>query len=251
MANFNINPQEESKLKKCRMFFNRGFLVSITDKNNDLILSPYMISNFSIDDKKIFITVYDIIQEDNIERKFDSLLKGFWVFKPKVKITLIKLNAENEEVYSITYNKCRLKKYHGKNFTYKGNDPHQWYLEFSYNTKTIVKNDKYNFSKYSDEFKEINADCKPIDDKEISKKEIEILKNSNKMLEEAAEKVRSTRKLNSRQKDEKITEINNPKNENKKMVNNIYGSQFKDFNLNELEKKLEKQISDLENKKYK
>ena len=37
--------------------------------------------------------------------------------------------------------KCKLKKYHGKNFTYKGNDPHQWYLELSFANKEILKNE--------------------------------------------------------------------------------------------------------------
>ena len=79
-------------------------------------------------------------QKMNIEEELDSLLKGFWFFKEKVTITLSKLDPMNKEVYCVSYDDCRLNKYHGKNFTYKANDPHQWYLEFTFKTKNSKKN---------------------------------------------------------------------------------------------------------------
>ena len=109
MIKENIDPKvEEEKLKRCKIFSNRGFMATVRKKDGTVLFYPHMISNFSIDNNKIFITVYDIIQKMNIEEELDSLLKGFWFFKEKVTITLSKLDAMNKEVYCVSYNDCRL-----------------------------------------------------------------------------------------------------------------------------------------------
>lgn len=242
-----IDPQiEEDKLKQCQMFTNRGFMVTITKSDGTALFYPHMISNFSIDTKKIFITIYDLIQALNVEEELDELSKGFCFFKKNVKITLHKLDPMNEEVYRIEYNKCKLKKYHGKNFTYKANDPHQWYLEFTFSSKNVIKNKNYIFNSGNNTPKLTKSDYK-----KMAKKEIAILQNSNKMLEEAADKVRGTHKLNQSQKNERITNINSAKTENETVAMKYYGKTLQDVDFDEIEKTIETQITKIENKIYK
>lgn len=241
MRNTEINVQlEEEKLKKCRMFTNRGFMVTIARDNDNILFYPHMISNFSIDGNRIFVTLYDIVQMINIESELDKLLKGFWFLKEKLKITLFKLDSLNEIVYNIVYEGCKLKKYHGKNFTYKSNDPHQWYLEFTFNKKKIVKNNKHEF-KFDDEPKLTQSDYK-----KMSRKDIEILRNTNKMLEEAASKIKNTSKLNQLQKNEKILEIDNAKAENENALQKYYSKRIQGFDLKEIERNIEQEMTRFE-----
>ena len=240
MIKENIDPKvEEEKLKRCRMFSNRGFMATVRKKDGTVLFYPHMISNFSIDSNKIFITVYDIIQKMNIEEELDSLLKGFWIFKEKVTITLSKLDPMNKEVYCVSYNDCRLNKYHGKNFTYKANDSHQWYLEFTFKTKNSKKNKLYTF-----DGKEVTHNIT----QEGVKKETAVINSSNKMLDEAADKAQSTHKLPQSQKDKKIIEGHNAIVENKQITKRHYGNNLQKLDFNEIEKALENQIAKLENK---
>ena len=240
MIKENIDPKvEEEKLKRCRMFSNRGFMATVRKRDGTVLFYPHMISNFSIDNNKIFITVYDIIQKMNIEEELDSLLKGFWFFKEKVTITLSKLDPMNKEVYCVSYNDCRLNKYHGKNFTYKANDSHQWYLEFTFKTKNSKKNKLYTF-----DGKEVTHNIT----QEGVKKETAVINSSNKMLDEAADKAQSTHKLPQSQKDKKIIEGHNAIVENKQITKRHYGNNLQKLDFNEIEKALENQIAKLENK---
>ena len=240
MIKENIDPKvEEEKLKRCRMFSNRGFMATVRKRDGTVLFYPHMISNFSIDNNKIFITVYDIIQKMNIEEELDSLLKGFWIFKEKVTITLSKLDPLNKEVYCVSYNDCRLNKYHGKNFTYKANDSHQWYLEFTFKTKNSKKNKLYTF-----DGKEVTHNIT----QEGVKKETAVINSSNKMLDEAADKAQSTHKLPQSQKDKKIIEGHNAIVENKQITKRHYGNNLQKLDFNEIEKALENQIAKLENK---
>ena len=240
MIKENIDPKvEEEKLKRCKMFSNSGFMATVRKKDGTVLFYPYMISNFSIDNNKIFITVYDIIQKMNIEEELDNLLKGFWFFKKKVTITLSKLDPMNKEVYCVSYNDCRLNKYHGKNFTYKANDSHQWYLEFTFKTKNSKNNKLYTF-----DGKEVTHNIT----QEGVKKETAVINSSNKMLDEAADKVQSTYKLPQSQKDKKIIEDHNAIVENKQTIKKYYGNNLQKLDFNEIEKTLENQIAKLENK---
>ena len=240
MIKENIDPKvEEEKLKHCKIFSNRGFMATVRKKDGTVLFYPHMISNFSIDSNKIFITVYDVIQKMNIEEELDSLLKGFWIFKEKVTITLSKLDPMNKEVYCVSYNDCRLNKYHGKNFTYKANDSHQWYLEFTFKTKNSKKNKLYTF-----DGKEVTHNIT----QEGVKKETAVINSSNKMLDEAADKAQSTHKLPQSQKDKKIIEGHNAIVENKQITKRHYGNNLQKLDFNEIEKALENQIAKLENK---
>lgn len=239
---------EEYKLRQCRMFTNRGFMVTVLDDDGNMIFSPYMVSNFSIDGNKIFITVYDLIQHINIEQKLDELCKGFWIFKKKLSVILMRLDSENKEVYSIRYEKCKLKKYHGKNFTYKGNDPHQWYLELSFANKEILKNENFKFVTIEDKI-----DCIPLQEelkndsyakrhKRYTKKEVEILKNSNRMLDDAAKMVKNSNKLTLSEKMNKLKEIKNAKAENEESA-----MKFFNVNIENIERNLVDELNNLEN----
>ena len=240
MIKENIDPKvEEEKLKRCRMFSNRGFMATVRKRDGTVLFYPHMISNFSIDNNKIFITVYDIIQKMNIEEELDSLLKGFWFFKKKVTITLSKLDPMNKEVYCVNYSGCSLNKYHGKNFTYKANDSHQWYLEFTFKSKNYKKNKLYTF-----DGKEVTHNIT----QEGVKKETTVINSSNKMLDEAADKAQSTHKLPQSQKDKKIIEDHNAIVENKQTIKKYYGNNLQKLDFNEIEKALENQIAKLENK---
>lgn len=244
---------EECKLKQCRMFTNRGFMVTVLDDDGNIVFSPYMISNFSIDGNKIFITVYDLIQHINIEQKLDELCKGFWIFKKQLSVVLMRLDAENKEVYSVRYEKCKLKKYHGKNFTYKGNDPHQWYIELSFGRKEILKNENFNFVTIENKIddiptqEELNNKFYVQRHKRYTKKEAEILKNSNRMLDDAAEKVKNSKKLTLSEKSEKLKEIKNAKAENEESAMQFLNVDIKYDKLKNLEKDLVEELNDLEN----
>ena len=239
---------EEYKLRQCRMFTNRGFMVTVLDDDGNMIFSPYMVSNFSIDGNKIFITVYDLIQQINIEQKLDELCKGFWIFKKKLSVILMRLDSENKEVYSIRYEKCKLKKYHGKNFTYKGNDPHQWYLELSFANKEILKNENFKFVTIEDKIdgiysqEELKNDFYTKRHKRYTKKEVEILKNSNRMLDDAAKMVKNSNKLTLSEKMNKLKEIKNAKAENEESA-----MKFFNVNIENIERNLVDELNNLEN----
>ena len=240
MIKENINLQtEDEKLKHCKIFSNSGFMVTVREKNGTVLFYPHMISNFSIDNNKIFITVYDIIQKMNIEEELDSLLKGFWFFKEKVTITLSKLDAMNKEVYCVSYNDCRLNKYHGKNFTYKANDSHQWYLEFTFKTKNSKKNKSYTFDS-----KEATRNIT----QERVKKETSFINNPNKTLDEVVDKVQPIHKSAQSQRYEKITEDHNAIVENEQSIKKRSANKLQKIDFKEIEKALEKQIIELENK---
>ena len=239
---------EEYKLRQCRMFTNRGFMVTVLDDDGNMIFSPYMVSNFSIDGNKIFITVYDLIQHINIEQKLDELCKGFWIFKKKLSVILMRLDSENKEVYSIRYEKCKLKKYHGKNFTYKGNEPHQWYLELSFANKEILKNENFKFVTIEDKIdcipsqEELKNDSYAKRHKRYTKKEVEILKNSNRMLDDAAKMVKNSNKLTLSEKMNKLKEIKNAKAENEESA-----MKFFNVNIENIERNLVDELNNLEN----
>lgn len=247
---------EEFKLKQCRMFTNRGFMVTILDDDGKTIFSPYMVSNFSTDRNKIFITVYDLIQYTNIEEKLDELCKGFWILKPQLTIVLMRLDSENKEVYSVKYEKCKLKKYHGKNFTYKGNEPHQWYLEFSFGNKEIINNGNFNFvaiqSKMDDISTQEEMNNKVAQKTPIyrharhAKKEVKILKNSNRMLDDAAEKVKSNKRLTDYDKVDELKEISDVKSENEEKAMKFLNVNIKYDKLKSIEKEIESTLSELE-----
>ena len=240
MIKENIDPKvEEEKLKRCKMFSNSGFMATVRKRDGTVLFYPHMISNFSIDNNKIFITVYDIIQKMNIEEELDSLLKGFWFFKEKVTLTLSKLDPTNKEVYCINYSGCRLNKYHGKNFTYKANDSHQWYLEFTFKTKNSKKNKSYTFDS-----KESAHNIT----QERVKKETAIINNPNKILDEVVDKVQSIHKSAQSQRYEKITEDHNAIVENEQSIKKRSANKLQKIDFKEIEKALEKQIIELENK---
>lgn len=248
---------EEQKLKQCRMFTNRGFMVTILDDDGKTIFSPYMVSNFSTDRNKIFITVYDLIQYTNIEEKLDELCKGFWLLRPQLTIVLMRLDSENKEVYCVKYEKCKLRKYHGKNFNYKGNEPHQWYLEFSFGNKEIIKNGNFNFVAIQSKIDDISIQEEMNNRKTAQKtsiprharyvkKEAEILKNSNRMLDDAAEKVKSNKRLTDSDKVEKLKEISDAKAENEEKAMKFLNVNIKYDKLKSIEKEIESTLSELE-----
>ena len=240
MIKENINLQtEDEKLKHCKIFSNSGFMVTVRKKDGTVLFYPHMISNFSIDSNKIFITVYDVIQKMNIEEELDSLLKGFWIFKEKVTITLSKLDPMNKEVYCINYSGCRLNKYHGKNFTYKANDPHQWYLEFTFKTKNSKKNKSYTFD---------SKETAHSITQESVKKETTIINNPNKILDEVVDKVQPIHKSAQSQRYEKIIEDHNAIVDNVQSIKKRYGNNLQKIDFSEMEKALENQIIELENK---
>ena len=80
------------------------------------------------------------------------------------------------------------------------------------------------------------------------KKETTVINSSNKMLDEAADKVQSTYKLPQSQKDKKIIEDHNAIVENKQTIKKYYGNNLQKLDFNEIEKALENQIAKLENK---
>lgn len=242
-TDFNFDAQIEAfKLEKCKMFTNRGFLVSVEKSDSSgIIFDPYMISNFSVDGKNIFITVYDTIQEENTEKTLDYLIARHPIFKERVKVVLCRLDARNETVYQVCYSGCTLKRYHGKNLTYKGDEIHQWYLEFHYNSKKIVDNGKYEFepicineTAFSDDMPQLRKKTVKKYTVENVKKEMEILKNTEKMLSDAEKTVLSSKNATQSQKQFSVKEIERAKKSNEKNKNK----------LREIENELINQIKD-------
>lgn len=241
-----INSTDEKKrLGTLKMLFGRNFLVTIADENDNVLFYPSMISNFSIDGAKIFISLYDLISEDNVEEKLDNLMGGL-LSKPKMKILLSRLDANGDEVYRVVYNKCKLKAYHGKNFAYKSNEPYQWYLEIKYGSKDIIKSDIYNFNSANNNF-EINGDFqkKP---KLTDEQCVAILKNSNKMLDDAMDTVSSTKKLDEKQKETIGKEIIKAKAENAKNAHKYYGASLDSIDFTRIAKNLKDAINETEDK---
>lgn len=226
------------------MLPNRSFMVEIIDNSRLVTFQPHMINNFSIDDENIFITVYDMLNNNSIiEETLDEWSKGFWIFKKQLNVILYRLDSVNNEVYKVVYSGCKLKKYHGKNFTYKSNDIHQWYLEMSFKKKKIIKNKTY-FSE--NQVKNNDEEKRFVNDQLIKNYELKVLKNSNKMLDDAVKTVNITNKINKRDKKKVIEQIDNAKTENNDLANKYYGKSLKDFDLSKMENMIEKQIADLE-----
>ncbi len=240
-----IDPKiEVEKLNKSLMFSNRSFMVEINDNSGLVTIYPYMINNFSIDDENIFITVYDMLNKNSIiEETLDEWSKGFWIFKKQLNVILYRLDSVNNEVYKVVYSGCKLKKYHGKNFTYKSNDIHQWYLELSFKKKKIIKNEAYFRGEQVNKADEVKQ---AVNEQLIKNYELNILKNSNKMLDDAVKTVKATKKITKHNKKKVIEQIDNAKTENDEIANKYYGKSLKDFDLSKLEKMIETQISNLE-----
>lgn len=242
---------EEYKLTKCEMFNNRGFMALISDSNDNVIFEPYMISNFSIDNKNIFVTIYDLVQPTNIEETLDGLTNGLLWFRENLKVTLIRLDSKNGEVYRTIYSKCKLKKYHGKNFTYKGNDKHQWYLELNFKKKEIVKNKDFNFLEVMSGVLRVPTQEElskshgiKFSSKSLNKeKEAKILMNSNKMLNDAAETVRKTNRLNEKEKVTPLKQIDEAKKENEQNAIKYLDTKL---DYNKLEKDIINELNQLE-----
>lgn len=236
MKSRTFDPIEESEaLYKYSLYKTRSFMVSIEDKNGNCLFRPSMISNLSIDKNKIFITLYDMVVKDCIEGILDRWSKGFLWFKKKVNIILYRLDETNTEIYRVKYGECKLKNYHGKNFNYKGSELHQWYLEFSFGSKTIIQ----------------DAKDKIRPSTESVKKEINVLNNSNKMLDDAIDTVRKSKRVNRQTKEKSIQLINRAKSEN-----NTTKEKYMHFNgvevplsgdyLKTIENDIVNKISDLE-----
>lgn len=236
--------QELEKLRKGNFLNDRGYLVSITKKDGTELFEPFMISNFSIDEKCIFITIYDLIYHFNIEEVLDDLMDGFLWFKKKVNITLFRLDSYNNEVYRVIYHNCRLKKYHGKNFSYKNNSQHQWYLEFTYGKKEIntLKSDNsveimpYDYEKrtyfpHAQSFEEYDR---------------KVLEQTSNMLNEAMDKVMQTEKISKTQKERSVNNIKKAKKENEVKFKKVYKNPLQNVNLNDIEKNLVAEIKELE-----
>ena len=150
-----------------------------------------------------------------------------------------KLDPMNKEVYCVSYNDCRLNKYHGKNFTYKANDPHQWYLEFTFKTKNSKKNKSYTFD---------SKEAAHSITQERVKKETAIINNPNKILDEVVDKVQPIHKSAQSQRYEKIIEDHNAIVDNVQSIKKRYVNNLQKIDFNEIEKALENQIAELENK---
>lgn len=241
-----INSTDETtRLKKINFLFGRNFLVTIADENDNVLFYPSMISNFSIDGSKIFISLYDFITEDNVEEKLDKLSGNFFK-KPTMKILLSRLDYNGDEVYKVIYSKCKLNAYHGTNFAYKSNYPYQWYLEVKYGSKEIVKSENYNFKSSN------NIDVNGLELKKAPKitkeQSVAILKNSNKMLDEAIEAVSATKKLNDKQKENIAREIVKAKVENVKNAHKYYGASLDSIDFTSIAKNLKEAIDETENK---
>lgn len=234
--------QELEKLRKVNFLNDRGYLVSITKKDGTELFEPFMISNFSIDDKCIFITIYDLICHFNIEETLDGLMNGFLWLKKKVNITLFRLNSYNNEVYRVIYHNCKLKKYHGKNFSYKNNSQHQWYLEFTYDRKEINKKTDENYVK----IKPFNDEEMKDTNKSMEKYDANVLKQTNKMLDDAIGKVLQTKNISKTQKERSVNDINKAKTENEVRFNKVHKNSFQNVDLKEIEKSLVKEIKELE-----
>lgn len=240
---------EQKRLRELNMFFSRDFMVTIIDDKDNVLFHPCTISNFSVDSKKLFVTVYDLIVKENIEEILDNLIDGN-IFKkcPRLKIVLTRLDITGIEIYRVVYSNCILKKYHGKNFTYKSNEPYQWYLEFSIGDKEIVKNNDYNYFVHKSDFALNNNETICKNDDTIKQKELAILKNSNKMLEDVVEEVKVKDSISEEIKNRVIKQVQNAQNENKKKANRYYGASLDSIDFNQLTRTLEKQIADLEDK---
>lgn len=213
------------KIRDGLYLFNRNFIVAIEDKHENLVFEPYIVSNFSVNGNKICVTLMDIIAPRCIEKTIDDLKKGFWCFKPTLTITLLRMDTTLTEIYRVVYKNCRLKNYHGKNFTYKNNEPYQWYLEFTFNGKDIQEISPIKLKEKL---------CVP----NITDYDAKVLKNSNKMLDESINKVWETDKISEYSKRRVAREINKAKNENNKILNRK--------KLDELEGNLMKTIDEME-----
>lgn len=240
-----IDPRiEAEKFNNSLMLPNRSFMVEIIDNSRLVTFQPHMINNFSIDEDKIFITIYDMLNNnDIIEETLDEWSKGFWLFKKHLNVMLYRLDSNNNEVYKVAYTGCKLKKYHGNNLTYKSNDIHQWYLELSFKKKKIIKNEAYFRGEQVNKADEVKQ---AVNEQLIKNYELNILKNSNKMLDGAVKTVKATKKITKHNKKKVIEQIDNAKTENDEIANKYYGKSLKDFDLSKLEKMIETQISNLE-----
>ena len=230
--------QEKKHLKELNLLFSRNFMVTIMDDDNNVLFYPCMISNLSVDSKKLFVTVYDLVSENIVEETLDNLIGNRWKKKPKVHIVVKRLDHDGAEIYHVEYTDCILKEYHGKNFTYKTNEPYQWYLAFNIGEKVIVKNPNYVF--------EAKKDAKEVSES-IKNKELAILKNSNKMLEEAKEKVRKNEYFEWN-KEKVYKRINKAMDENEKTALEQYGTSLESFDPEKIKKTFEKEFAKLKDK---
>lgn len=231
-------------LKHSQTFLSRSFLVKIVNEKDEVIFYPYMISNFSVDSKKIFITIYDMMIKENIEETLDELKGSFWKRKPKFEVILYKLANTNEEIYHVEYTNCKLKNYHGKNFSYKSNDLYQWYLEIEFGKKKIIKTDEMPISKHF-----FPKNYYETIDKSYKEYDLAVYKNSNKMLDNSILSVKQSNRIDDYQKDCLTNIINHSKAENIKKMQDLYGiKSLDDADIQKMSDDLEAEIDKMESK---
>ena len=132
-----------------KMYRTNRFYASITDNDGNSLSEYNLITSFSVNGKNISVTIFDAIQENNIEKMLDSWINGIWIFKKRITITLKHLDELGREIYTVTYENCRLKRYSGNGFNYAltnsenaFDNEHLWYAEFVYGKKKIKVTDK-------------------------------------------------------------------------------------------------------------
>lgn len=226
---------ELSKLENSVLLTTRGFMVKVEDKYGNVLFEPHEVTNFSVDGKKIFITVYDTLKYPSIETKLDCYLNGISFLRPKFKVSLIRLDYKNNEVYTVEYKKCRLNSYHGKNFNYKTNELHQWYLEMRYSTKSIVNETEDNNEMYS-------MECAA----ENRRKNASILQYTNEMLKDAAENVSQSKKIGKSKKEMVIKELNNDVKYNEEHARKVLGYNISYGKMDEMEREIVNKLREVE-----
>lgn len=239
-----VNNIEHEKFNQYLTLPTQKFMVEITDDKRVVKFYSDIINSFSVDNKKIFITMYDVLNNnDIIEETLDEWSKGFWVFKKHFNVILYRLDSVNNEVYKVVYSGCKLKKYNGKIFTSNANEVYEWYLGVSFKNKKIIKNKAY-FSR--NQVHDIDKVKQATNKRLIKNYESSILKNSNNLLDDSVKTVKSNKKINKHDKGKVVEQIDNAKTDSNVNTNTYHGHQFNGFDLSKLEKMVEKQIADLE-----
>ena len=239
-----VNNIEHERFNQDLMLPTQKFMVEIIDDNKLVKFYPHMINSFSVNNKEIFITMYDMLNNnDIIEETLDDWSKGFWLFKKRFKVILYRLDSNNNDVYKVVYSGCKLRKYNGKNFISNAIGIHEWYIGLSFKNKKIIKNKAYFGGKQVHGVDEVKQ---ATNERLIKNYESSVLKKSNNMLDESVKTVKSNKKINKHGDREVIEQIDKAKTENNDLVNRYYGKSLNDFDLSKMENMIKKQIADLE-----
>lgn len=185
-------------LQNSNFYQTHQFLCSVNGVANDFHIEDCMVMDVQYATNQIILTVRDMFQEDIFEDQLDKSLKSPWWKSSSNKdkeltVDFVKVSSLLNPIYKIKFKGCYLTAYSSSKYEYgkNANSVHTFTLYISYKHREYEKltDSVLGEAKKISDLNAINKGMRT-QKESLTDKEKEILRNSNKMLEESKKAVR-------------------------------------------------------------